>query len=264
MIELNKIYNEDCVETMKRMPDDFVDLEITSPPYFGCRQYGNETLGREENPLDYIKNIVSITDHLKRVLKPTGSFYLNIGDVYFGTKGFSRNKGRFERKTDQHYKEHKIVKEDGKYLQHKQLLLLPTRIAAIMQDNGWILRNNIIWEKANPIPSHSPDRRMPCYEYIFHFVKDRKYYFDWKKAKELESHRDFFRTSVRPFKGHPAAFNEDVISPLIQTTSKVGDVVYDPFMGSGTSAVVSKKFERNFIGSEINSKYIALINDNLK
>lgn len=263
MIEINKIYHENCLTTMEQMPNDFVDLVVTSPPYFGCRQYGNETLGREEHPLDYVKNIVEITDKVKKILKPTGTFYLNIGDVYFGTKGFSRNTGKYSRKTDQHYKEHKIAKPDGKYLQYKQLLLLPTRIASIMQDNGWILRNNIIWEKANPIPSHCPDRRMPCYEYIFHFVKEKKYYFNWDKAKELESHRDFFRTSVKPFKGHPAAFNEDVIGPLILTSSKVGDLVYDPFMGSGTTAVVSKKFGRNFLGSEINSEYVDLCYQNL-
>lgn len=263
MLEKNVIYNEDCLQTIQKMPDDYVDLIITSPPYFGCRAYGNETLGRESDPRDYVKNISFIAKNLKRILKPTGTFYLNIGDVYFGTKGFSRNKGRFARKTDIHYKEHKITQEDGKYLQHKQLLLLPTRIAAEMQDDGWVLRNNIIWEKANPIPSHSPDRRMPCYEYIFHFVKSKKYFFNWELAKELESHRDFFRTSVKPFNGHPAAFNEDVIKNLILTSTQPNDLVYDPFMGSGTTACVSRKYGRQYIGSEINPEYVILCNKNL-
>jgi site-specific DNA-methyltransferase (cytosine-N4-specific) len=263
MIENNMIYLEDCQETIAKMPDDFLDLVVTSPPYFGCRSYGNETLGREENPLEYINNIAFIAKKLKRVLKPTGTFYLNIGDVYFGTKGFSRNKGKYARKTDVHYKEHKIVQPDGKYLQYKQLLLLPTRIASAMQDDGWILRNNIIWEKTNPIPSHCPDRRMPCYEYIFHFVKNKKYYFNWEMAKELNSHRDFFRTNVKPFRGHPAAFNEDVIGPLIKTSTQEGDLIYDPFMGSGTTAVVAKKYNRNYIGSEINPEYLLLSLKNL-
>jgi len=262
--EINKIYNEDCVSTMKRMTDDFVDLVVTSPPYFGCRQYGDETLGRESDPRDYIKNIVEISSHVKRILNPNGSFYLNIGDVYFGSKGFSRNKGRWERKTDHHYKEHKICKSDGKYIQHKQLLLLPTRIAAAMQDEGWVLRNDIIWEKANPLPASARDRRLPCYEHIFHFVKSRKYFFDEKKAKELGSHRDFFRSSVKPFKDHPAAFTESIIEPLILTSSTKKQLVYDPFMGSGTTAVVAKKYGRKYVGSEINPDYIIICERNIQ
>ncbi len=258
MIEKNKIYTEDCAETMVRMDADSINLVVTSPPYFGCRQYGDETLGREEDPREYVKNMVEIADHIKRVLHPQGSFYFNIGDVYFGTKGFSRNKGRFARKTDHHYKEHKVVKPDKLYLQHKQLLMLPARVTIAMQDRGWILRNNIIWEKSNPIPSYSPDRRMPCYEYVMHFVKDPKYYFNWDKAKELNSHRDLFRTSVKPFKNHPAAFTEEVIGPLIATTSQPGNLIYDPFMGSGTTAIVALKHGCDYIGSEINSDYVEI------
>ena len=264
-MDVNKVYLEDCTQTMEKMDDDFVDLVITSPPYFGCRQYGDETLGREEDPRDYVCNIVEIANLLKGVLKPTGSFYLNVGDVYFGTKGFSRNKGKFARKTDHHYKAHKIVKPDGMYLQHKQLLMLPSRICILMQNEGWVLRNNIIWEKANPIPSYSPDRRLPCYEHIFHFTKrNTKYYFDWDLAKELGSHRDIFHTTVKPFKNHPAAFTEEVIEPLIRTTSQEGDLIYDPFMGSGTTAVVAKKHGRDFIGSEVNPEYVDLCNENIK
>lgn len=255
MISINKIYNEKCEDTIKNMPDDFLNLIITSPPYFGCRQYGNETLGREADPRDYVNNVFNIINSLKRVLKKDGSLYLNIGDVYFGTKGFSRNKGKFSRKTDKHYQKHKIVKQDKKYLQHKQLLMLPSRIAIKLQDEGWILRNNIIWEKLNPIPSFSKDRRLPCYEYIFHFVKSKKYYFDYKKAKENCSHRDLIRLPVKPFNNHPASFNEELISPLIETTSKKDDLIYDPFSGSGTTCYVAKKLGRNFIGSEINKDY---------
>jgi len=144
---LNKIHLGDSFELLKELPDESIDLIITSPPYFGCRVYGNETLGREENPLEYVKAIFDFTVQFKRVLKPSGSLYLNVGDVYFGTKGFSRNQGKYKRKTDHHYKDHKIVKPDGKYIQDKQLLLLPHRIAIKMQDYGWGLRNDIVWEK---------------------------------------------------------------------------------------------------------------------
>jgi len=126
---INKIICGDSLRLVKELPDNFVSLIITSPPYFGCRVYGNETLGREEHPLEYVSNLLKYSNELKRVLNKEGSFYLNIGDVYFGTKGFGRNKGRYGRKTDKHYKEHKITKPNGKYLQYKQLLMLPERVA---------------------------------------------------------------------------------------------------------------------------------------
>ena len=168
---INKIICSDSEELLKKIPSSSIHLIITSPPYFGCRIYGNETLGREESPLDYVNNLLKFTIELKRVLHKEGSFYLNIGDVYFGTKGFIRNKGRYARKTDIHYKEHKIVKPDSKYLQYKQLLMLPERVAIGMQEQGWILRNKIIWEKPNPVPSYSPDRQYPVYEHFVPFYE---------------------------------------------------------------------------------------------
>jgi site-specific DNA-methyltransferase (cytosine-N4-specific) len=255
----SKIINKDCLKGLEEIESNSVNLIVTSPPYFGCRQYdpnsNEKELGRESNPKDYIQNIFNVSKQLKRVLKEDGSFYFNIGDVYFGTKGFSRNKGKYERKTDHHYKEHKIAKEDGKYLQHKQLLMLPSRIAIEMQDDGWILRNSLIWEKANPIPSFSKDRRLPVYENIFHFVKSKKYYFDYDKAKELNHHRDVIKCNIEPYKNHQATFPEKLIEPLILTTSREGDVILDPFNGSGTTGAISVLHQRNYIGIELLKEY---------
>lgn len=262
---VNKIYHEDCVKTMQSLPEKSIDLILTSPPYFNCRSYGGETVGRENHPQDYINKIVEIMDSSSRILKDSGSMYLNIGDVYFGTKGFSRNAGKWARKmSDSHYKDHKTAKQDGKWLQHKQLLLIPSRVASALQDRGWVLRNSIIWEKLNPLPSFSKDRRLPCYEYVFHFVRSKKYYFDYPLAKELSHHRDVIRTAIKPFHKHPASFSESLIAPLIRTTCPVGGVVYDPFMGSGTTACVSKKLGRSYVGSETNEEYCTLINENVE
>lgn len=264
-LQLNKCWPEDCITTMTtHMPANCIDLVITSPPYFGCRVYGNETLGREESPRDYITHLVDVAQHVKRVLKPGGTFYLNVGDVYFGSKGFSRNAGTWARKTDHHYKEHKICKPDGKYIQHKQLLLLPSRIAIAMQDDGWILRNDIIWEKTNPLPASARDRRLPCYEHVFHFVKSRKYFYSENTAKKISSNRDVFRTGLKPFGKHPAAFTAALIEPLVLTSSRKGGIVYDPFMGSGTTAVVASVHKRKWIGSEINEEYVKLVYENVK
>ena len=267
---LNKIILGDALTQLDALPDDCIDLAITSPPYFGCRIYGNETLGREEHPLDYVKSLLEFTDRIKRVLSPTGSFYLNIGDIYFGNKGFIRNKGTRARKTDTHYREHKVAKQDGKYLQYKQLLMLPERVAIGMQEQGWILRNKVIWEKPNPIPTYSPDRRYPVYEYIFHFVRSRKYYFNLDLAKTKGHHRDVIRSGIEPFGKHQASYPLSLITPFIETTSKPNDLVLDPFMGSGTTAVACIHLGRNYLGFEINPEYcehannrIALVKDSL-
>jgi site-specific DNA-methyltransferase (cytosine-N4-specific) len=252
---LNQIICGNTEDLIKKLSDNSINLIITSPPYFGCRVYGNETLGREENPIDYINNFLKYTIEFKRVLHKEGSFYLNIGDIYFGTKGFSRNKGSYVRKTDKNYIEHKIIKPDGKYLQYKQLLMLPERIAIGMQEQGWILRNKIIWEKPNPVPSYSPDRRYPVYEHIFHFVKSRKYFFDLEIAKKLNNHRDIYRNGIEPFKEHQASFPISLIKPLILTTSNENDIIFDPFMGSGTTAVAAIETNRNYIGFDINKDF---------
>ena len=251
----DKVIHGDALKLLNDLPNNSIDLILTSPPYFGARIYGAETLGREENPRDYINHILVYTLKLNKVLKKEGSLYLNIGDIYFGTKGFIRNKGKYARKTDLHYKAHKIVKPDGKYLQYKQLLMLPERVAIGMQEQGWILRNKIIWEKPNPVPSYSPDRRYPVYEHIFHFVKGRKYYFDLPKAKQLNHHRDVIRNKIEPFKIHQATFPLSLIKPFIITTTKPNDIVLDPFMGSGTTAVACVELGRRYIGFEINEKY---------
>ncbi|MBI4726326.1 site-specific DNA-methyltransferase [candidate division TA06 bacterium] len=252
---VNKIYCGDSLELLGNLSANSIHLIITSPPYFGCRIYGNETLGREESPLDYVSNLLQFTIELKRILRQDGSFYLNIGDVYFGTKGFIRNKGRYARKTDIHYREHKIIRPNGKYLQYKQLLMIPERVAIGMQEQGWILRNKIIWEKPNPVPSYSPDRRYPVYEHIFHFVKSRRYYFDLEIAKRLNNHRDIYRNSIEPFKEHQASYPVSLIKPLILTTSKENDIVLDPFIGSGTTAVAAIFTNRRFIGFEMNMEF---------
>ncbi len=241
----NNIFCGDVFDTIKKYPSECVDLMMTSPPYFGCRQYDLEEnsceLGREESPVDFLENMFEVMMELKRVLKSNGSLYLNMGDVYFGTKGFSRSTGKFSRRACKHYKNHKIVKADGKYLQHKQLLLLPTRLAAMMQEEGWILRNTIIWNRLNPMPSFSEDRRIPIYEYIFHFVKSQKYYFNYDQAKKLNHHRDIITCGVEKYKKHEASFPEKMIEPFIVTTSIEGDLIMDPFMGSGWNNCCSSK-----------------------
>ncbi len=142
--------------------------------------------------------------------------------------------------------------------------MIPERIAIGMQEQGWILRNKIIWEKPNPVPSYSPDRRYPVYEHFFHFVKSRKYYFDLKKAQKINHHRDVIRNGIEPFGSHQATYPLSLIKPFIYTTSKEGDIVLDPFMGSGTTAVACTELNRKFIGFEINPEFCKEAMDRLE
>lgn len=261
---LNKVICGNSLEVLKTLPDESVNLIITSPPYFGCRVYGDETLGREENPLDYIDHLFEFMVQLKRVLMANGSLYINLSNLYYGDKGFSRNQGTWKRKTDYHYKSHKIAKPDGKILQHKQLLLLPSMLAIKMQEDGWLLRNQIVWEKNNALPNFSPDRRLPVYEHIFHFVKSKKYYFDYETAKKLGSHRDVIRCNIEPYKEHQASFPEKLITPLVLTTSKENDIVLDPFGGSGTVGAVCVRNKRNYILVDMVEKYCIIAEKRIK
>ena len=256
-LKKNKIYNEDANIFMDKMAENSIDLIITSPPYFGLRHYGGETIGREEDPREYVNNFNEFAERMRRVLKTTGTLYLNIGDVYFGTKGFSRNAGKASRKTDHHYNEHKITKEDGKYLQHKQLLLLPSRIAIAMQDSGWVLRNDIIWHKPNAMPTNIIDRRLAMYEHIFMFTKSKKgYYYDIDMSKKLKCHKDVVEQKIGGYDYHQASYPLPLIEPLVQVSARKNDLVYDPFMGSGTTAIAAIRHGRNYIGTETNKDFI--------
>lgn len=153
MLELNKIYNMDCLEGMKLIEDNSIDMVITSPPYFNLRDYGNiKEIGDEETPEKYIENLKLIFKEVSRILKPSGSCWINIADVYSNKKN-----GNIKRKS---------------------LLALPDRLKISMIDNGWICRNEIIWHKPNAIPSSVKDRFVTDYEKLFLFTKQEKYYFE--------------------------------------------------------------------------------------
>ncbi|MEO0126323.1 MAG: site-specific DNA-methyltransferase [candidate division WOR-3 bacterium] len=166
---INKVIQGDALEVMKQIPDESIDMAITSPPYYGLRDYGIKgQLGLENNPQEHIDKLIAVFRELKRILKKTGSFYLNLGDVYYGS-----NK-RLTSKT----------KEKLNWLQPKQLMLMPARIAMALQEDGWILRNDIIYHKRNPLPSSVKDRLTNTYEHLFFFVKNRKYFYDLDSIRE--------------------------------------------------------------------------------
>jgi DNA modification methylase len=182
----------DVLKGLSKIEDNSIDTIITSPPYWGLRDNHVEgQYGLEDHPQIYVGKIAGIFDEVKRVLKPTGSVWLNLGDAYY-TKSGSNFKSSDQMKSLDETNEEKGMKRvndlrekhcDGKWLQSKQRLMIPSRVAIEMQNRGWILRNDCIWKKTCSMPSSARDRLKNTFEYFFHFVKFPKYYYDLEKIK---------------------------------------------------------------------------------
>jgi DNA modification methylase len=174
----------DCFEFIAKLPDESINMVMTSPPYWGLRDYDVEgQIGLEPDFRDYIKKLVKVFHELKRILQNDGSFYLNLGDTYSASGGAG---GQYD-------KWHSLSRIDGlkKFEGHKDkkipakcLLGIPWRIALSLIDDKWILRNDIIWHKPNSMPASVKDRLTNTHEHVFHFVKSRKYYYDLDVIRE--------------------------------------------------------------------------------
>lgn len=285
-IKENHIYVGDCIETIKSFPDECVDLCVTSPPYYALRNYqsGVAEIGLEETPKDYINKLCDLFDEVKRVLKSTGSCWVNIGDTY----------------------------------RDKRLLQIPSRLEIEMCDRGWILRNEVIWNKPNPQPAPVKDRFVVNHEKFFFFTKSKNYYFDqpripqkeislrrafsnnnmnkrkdekkgdksgfsissknqdktYKKLREQIMNGEVPTTPMRTVweiatkslrgKEHFAIYPEDLICHPIHACCPEMGIVLDPFMGSGTTAIVSSVLNRNYVGLELNAEYAEIANQRIQ
>ena len=242
---------------------------VTSPPYFGLRDYGEaEQIGLEATPEAYVAEMVSVFREVWRVLADDGTLWLNIGDSY------------------------------GK---EKQLIGIPWRLAFALQADGWYLRSDIIWAKPNPMPESVRDRPTKSHEYVFLLSKSPRYYYDHEAIKEpaiysadrrsgegrltyegkrqgdkgtgqeafvsivdKRNKRDVWTINTKPFKGaHFAVMPEALVEPCVLAGSAEGDTVLDPFMGSGTVAVVANRLGRNFVGTELNPEYAEIARERI-
>jgi DNA modification methylase len=176
-VELNKVYNMDCFDGLKVLEDESVDCIITSPPYFQLRRYGDDEkeIGREANVTEFIENLINVFSEARRVLKKDGTLWIVIGDTYNSTS----KKSGFESKET--YNDYSFRKND-RSINYKSLIGIPERLMIAMIDDGWICRNNIIWQKPNAIPESVKDRFTIDYENILFFTKSKDYYF--KQIKE--------------------------------------------------------------------------------
>ena len=290
------LHHGDCMEVLAGLETGSVQCVVTSPPYWGLRDYGVEgQIGLEEDLEDYLAKILKVFHGVKRVLSEDGTLWLNLGDAYSSAE------------------------KNG--LPKKQLLGLPWWVAFELQSAGWFLRCDIIWSKPNPMPESVTDRPTRAHEYIFLMSKSPKYFYNHAAIKEPGVHsskvpggwdtdpgahgtfhrkgradkqrghsrkhagfnerwdhmttveqsamgrnkRSVWTVATQPFpEAHFATFPEKLIEPCILAGSRPGDVVLDPFAGSGTVGVVCAKNGRRFVGAEINRDYIAMASRRIK
>lgn len=186
---MNTIICADALDGLKVLEDESVDMCVTSPPYYGLRDYGTERqIGMEERPQDYVKNLTEIFMEVHRVLKSTGTLWLNIGDSYAGSgKGPMSLAVAGNGKNKTLYEKNKRVQEVPKTwagIKPKDMIGIPWMLAFALRENGWYLRSDIIWKKKNCLPESVKDRPTKCYEHIFLLSKEKKYYYDYKAIQE--------------------------------------------------------------------------------
>lgn len=323
-MELNKILQGDCLMSLKSLPDESINMCVTSPPYYALRDYGVDgQIGLEETPEAYIQRLADVFDEVYRVLKKDGTLWVNIGDSYNGNKVGNTNDKWTDVNTDS------FKKEKWSGCKTKDLIGIPWMLAFELRKRGWYLRQDIIWCKKNPLPESVTDRCTKAHEYIFLLSKSPRYYFDYEAIQEeatgydgrkdtmmkgsqkydnesimpnqpvqtmaargherwkfknlqdkgqtnhtmherrakgmkdivypVRNKRSVWTVNTKPFKdAHFAVFPEHLIAPCILAGSKEGGIVLDPFMGSGTTAVVSKKLGRKYLGCELNPEYIKI------
>jgi DNA modification methylase len=289
-----KILQGNCLETLSSLEEKSVNTCVTSPPYWGLRDYGNgDQLGQEETPEQFTENLVKLFREVRRVLRDDGTVWLNLGDSYCGTghKGDtidSRYEGRNGQKV--------ALNNKIQGLKSKDLVGIPWRVAFALQADGWYLRQDIIWHKPNPMPESVTDRCTKAHEYIFLLSKSAKYYYDNEAIKEdsAESSKDRLNQDIKNQKGssrvpgktngtmnavggekrnkrsvwsipvasyseaHFATYPPKLIKPCILAGCPEGGTVLDPFGGSGTTAQVASNLNRNAILCELNPEYVEI------
>jgi DNA modification methylase len=312
------LYLGDCLESLRAMPEVKVQTCITSPPYWGLRDYGvHGQLGLESTPEEYVARLVAVFREVKRVLREDGTLWVNLGDTYAqaGGPGWQgKNGGRATRQFTLHRDSvpmREITRHPPEGLKPKDLVGIPWRVAFALQADGWYLRSDIIWHKPNPMPESVTDRPTKAHEYIFLLSKSERYYYDAEAVKEPcesspsdirkmeqslpriggkhkmlidpyskasastnigqlrgvgdpsgRNRRSVWTIATTPYKGaHFATYPRALVEPCILAGSREGDIILDPFGGSGTTAAVALSLGRRAVLCELNPEYAGLIHD---
>lgn len=309
------IYHGDARSVLATLPAKSVQMCVTSPPYFGLRSYlpnGHEDktreIGAEPTVQEYVGNLVAVFREVWRVLKDDGTLWLNLGDSYAGGGTIGRNDtspealARRAEKYGTGQKSGSFVGSHGTRppvagLKPKDIIGIPWRVAFALQDDGWILRSDIIWHKPNPMPESVTDRPTKSHEYLFLLSKQPRYYYDaaaiaepvekgaagstfhsgktaihqLDRASDMErvedgkrNKRSVWTVATQPFSGaHYATFPPKLIEPCILAGSREGDTVLDPFGGSGTTGMVAERLGRNAVLIDLNAENVAMAKDRI-
>lgn len=289
MVSDYRILVGDCTETLRTLPERSVHTCVTSPPYFGLRDYGHDgQIGAEPTPAEFVDALVCVFREVRRVLRDDGTVWLNLGDSY-------SNGGRTWRADDKKHGGRAMETRPDDGMKPKDLIGIPWRVAFALQADGWYLRQDVIWAKPNPMPESVRDRCTKAHEYVFLLSKSPRYYFDHDAIKEpakkgasgssfhlgktathqqgrsstkdrvdteKRNRRSVWTVTTRPYKGaHFATFPPDLIQPCVVAGCPEGGTVLDPFGGSGTTAGVATAHGRNAILCELNPEYAGLVDD---
>ena len=296
---MNRILLGDSIDTLKTLSGRSADCCVTSPPYYGLRDYGADgQIGLEKTPEAYIQRLVEVFREVRRVLRDDGTLWVNIGDSYAANRSYQVADNR---PTD--VGNHMAMRVPLG-CKPKDLIGIPWMLAFALRADGWHLRQDIIWHKPNAMPESVKDRCTKSHEHIFLLSKSSKYYFDGDSIKEpsegrtkgaassfkrgdskrglsicpnspmpthrpnrppvfydgeYRNRRSVWTVAVKPYKGaHFATFPPGLVLPCILAGSREGGTVLDPFIGSGTTAVVAIKSQRRYIGCEINQGYVKI------
>ena len=285
----------DCRKTLPAFIDE-ARMCVTSPPYYGLRDYGGEDsqIGMEQTPEEYIQQLVEVFRLVRDNLTDDGTLWVNIGDSYYNYRSDGNYPKQTVSKTRQDLPTKTPVRGNKlEGLKSKDLIGIPWMLAFALRADGWYLRQDIIWHKPNPMPESVKDRCTKAHEYIFLLSKNKNYYYnneaikepakDWgtrdrsngkyhnpgsglvphsglTKSYERKNKRSVWSVTKKPYKGaHFATFPPDLIEPCILAGSEPGDIILDPFMGSGTTAMVAKQHGRYYMGCELHEDYGELI-----
>ena len=285
----------DCRKTLPAFIDE-ARMCVTSPPYYGLRDYGGEEsqIGMEQSPEEYIQQLVEVFRLVRDNLTDDGTLWVNIGDSYYNYRSDGNYPKQTVSKTRQDLPTKTPVRGNKlKGLKSKDLIGIPWMLAFALRADGWYLRQDIIWHKPNPMPESVKDRCTKAHEYIFLLSKNKNYYYnneaikepakDWgtrdrsngkyhnpgsglvphsglTKSYERKNKRSVWSVTKKPYKGaHFAVFPPELIEPCILAGSEPGDIILDPFMGSGTTAMVAKQHGRYYMGCELHEDYGELI-----
>ena len=296
-MNLNQIIQGDVLDCLKNIPDQSVQCVVTSPPYWGLRDYNvSGQLGLESSPEEFVENLVKVFREIKRVLKDDGTLWLNLGDSYYRSGSDQPTQRGLLNTEDinQRYGFDKKHKKSHDVLKSKDLIGIPWKVAFALQADGWYLRQDIIWHKPNPMPESVKDRCTKSHEYIFLLSKSAKYFYDADGISEktltkdntnrnrditklnntpgrtkmnglktnnyeTKNKRSVWKINTKPYKdAHFATFPPELPELCIKAGSKENDIILDPFFGSGTTGWVAQRLGRKWLGIELNPEYIKI------